>query len=183
MGRPSPARVLLVVAVCFASGCARTAQTVSFKFVRPAGLPAGAVDDQKIEIKRGETVFVDARPIEPLAEPGYPPGFSLRAGETLTLVVRIVVGADGRVEDVRKSLADFSLPSAFSEQCLDAVKAAVAQWRFEPAQLAVVQPQPNGRPLIVSSTPTERPFEIAFTFSSSGRVVRNFSRTPEKADQ
>jgi hypothetical protein len=171
---------LVFIAPLFALSCAQTAKTVSFKFVQPTALSAGTTDEQKYEIAPGETVFVDAKPIEPLASPNYPTGSSKRDGDSVTVVVRIVVGADGRVEEVRRSIIDFSLFTPFSSECFEAVKEAVAQWRFEPAQLAVVKPQSNGRPLIVSSTPTERPFEIAFTFSASGRVARDFFKSEER---
>jgi hypothetical protein len=158
------------------NGCAHSAKSVSFKFVQMAGESAGTVEEGKYEVTSGETVFVDAKPIEPLAAPIYPTGSSKPDNGAVTIRVRIVVGADGRVEEVGRSMADLAPPTAFSRECFEAVKDAVARWRFEPAQLAVVRPQPNGRPVIVSSTPTERPFEIAVTFSSSGRVMSDFSK-------
>lgn len=172
----SKALLLTFIAAWFASGCGHSAKKVSFKFVQPVAGPTVAADADKVEIKRGETVFVDARPIEPLAAPNFPAGSRKANADPVTIVVKIVVGADGRVEDVGRSLADLAVPTAFSQECFEAVTEAIAQWRFEPAQLAVVEPQANGRARIISSTPTERRFEVAFTFSSSGRVVRDFSK-------
>jgi len=163
------------IAALFAISCAHSAKSVSFKFVELAAVPAVALDADKLEIKRGQTVFVDARPIQPLATPNYPTGSRKPNAVPVTIVVKIVVGADGRVEDIGRSIADLSVPTAFSQECFEAVTNAIAQWRFEPAQIAVVEPQANGRPLIISSTPTERRFEIAVTFSSSGRVAPDFS--------
>jgi hypothetical protein len=174
--RFSKAVLLTFMASLAAISCAHSAKTVSFKFVHPAGGAAGPVDAGKYEIKRGETVFVDAKPIEPLATPSYPTGSPKPNADSVTIVVKMVVGADGRVEDIGRSMADLSVSTPFSQECFEAVKDAVARWRFEPAQIAVVEPQANGRPRIVSSTPTERRFEIAITFSSSGRVVPDFSK-------
>jgi hypothetical protein len=157
-------------------GCARSAKHVAFKFVQPAAAPAVAPNAGTMAVKHGETVFVDAKPIQPLATPIYPAGSRKSdADPVVTVVMRIVVAADGRVEDMGRSIADLSVPTPFYQECFEAVANAVAQWRFEPAQLAVVRPQPDGRPLIVSSTPTERRFEIAVTFSSSGRVAPEVS--------
>jgi hypothetical protein len=170
------ALVLAFAASLFAFGCGHSAKSVSFKFVAPAAGAAGTLEAEKYEITQGETVFVDARPIEPLATPVYPAGSRKRGADAVTIVVKIVVGADGRVEEIGKSIADLSVPTSFSQECFEAVTEAIAQWRFEPARLAVVKSQANGRPLIISSTPTERRFEIAVTFSSSGRVVPDFSK-------
>ena len=174
--RFSTTLILAFIASSFAMGCAHSAKSVSFKFVAPASGPAGTPNADKLEVKRGETVFVDAKPLEPLATPIYPATSRKPHADPVTIVVKIVVGADGRVEDIGKSIADLSLPTAFYQECFEAVTNAIAQWRFEPALLAVVEPQANGRPRIVSSTPTERRFEIAFTFSPSGRVVPDFSK-------
>jgi len=172
----SKAVLLTFVASWFAISCAHPAKNVSFTFVELAAGPAGTADADKYNISSGETVFVDARPIEPLATPLYPTGYPKPNADPVTIVVKFVVGADGRVEEIGRSIADFSVPTPFSGECFESVKDALAQWRFEPAQIAVVKPQANGRPLIVSSTPTERRFEIAVTFSSSGRVVPDFSK-------
>jgi hypothetical protein len=164
--------LLAAIAACLTLGCAQPAKTVSFKFVAVTVPPTRTTDPSQYQVKQGETVFVDARPIEPLATPSFPAAAPQRGAEPVTIVVKIVVGADGRVDDVQRSLADFSGPTPFARECFEAVKAAVAQWKFEPAELAVVRPQANGRPLIVSSTPTERTFEIAFTFSPNGKASR-----------
>jgi hypothetical protein len=168
--------VLTFIASWVAISCTHSAKRVSFKFVELAAGPAGAADAERYTITRGETVFVDAKPIEPLATPIYPTGSPKPSADPVTVVVKFVVGADGRVEEIGRSIADFTVPTPFSGECFEAVKDALAQWRFEPAQIAVVKPQANGRPLIVSSTPTERRFEIAVTFSSFGRVVPDFSQ-------
>lgn len=167
---------LLPIAPLLALGCAHSAKLVSFKFVELQAAPAATVDSDKYKIERGDTVFVDAKPNEPLTVPHYPTGLPKPSADSVTITVRIVVGAGGSVEDIQRSFADLSIPTPFSQACFESVKTAVVQWKFEPAQIAVVKPQANGRPLIVSSTPTDRPFEIAFTFSSSGRVAPDWSR-------
>lgn len=172
------AKLTFVVAASamLVAGCTHAAKTVSFKIVQPATPASEAEDTNKYKVKRGDTVFVDARPIEPLALPAYPTDVPKSAEDSATVVVKIVVGVEGTVEDIQRSMTDFSLPTPFARACFDAIKEAVARWKFEPAMIAVVTPQENGRPLILSSTPTDRPFEIAFTFSSAGRVGSEFSK-------
>src|SRR5215207_144018 len=114
------ALLLLVIATLLSIGCARSGKSVSFKFVPPASGPAGPVDSSKYEITRGETVFVDAKPIEPLATAAYPADYPKPKTAAVTIIVNIVVGADGRVEDIARSMADLSEPTPFSRECFEA---------------------------------------------------------------
>ena len=102
--------MFLVVAIApwLATGCAHPAKTVSFKFVDLRAEPTGTIEPRKYEVKRGETVFVDAKPIEPLATPGFPVGAQKPGADPITIVVKLAVGADGRVENIQRSLADFA---------------------------------------------------------------------------
>lgn len=79
--------------------------------------------------------------------PDYP-GEAVRRGETGKVVVRIEVGADGRVDEV--SLARSSRSRSLDRAALSAAR----QWRFRPAQ-------ENGRPVAGS---VEVPFD--FTLES-----------------
>jgi hypothetical protein len=151
------------------TGCQHDVPTASFKFIEAAVLPP-PIDASELRIEQSRTIFVDAEPIEPLTRPKWPEVKFSRASLPLTLKVRILVGEDGWVGGVTKSIADISIASPFSSSCYESIKAAVEQWRFEPARLMVLEPQTDGRPLVVSSSLTGTSFEVAFTFSSTGIV-------------
>jgi hypothetical protein len=151
------------------TGCQHDVRTTSFKFIDAAALPP-PTDASELRIEKSRTIFVDAEPIEPLARPDWPDVKPSPRSLPLILKVRILVDEDGRVGGVTKSIADTSLASSFSSRCFDSIKAAVEQWRFEPARLMVLEPQADGRPLVVSSSLTGTSFEVAFTFSSTGVV-------------
>ena len=157
-----------------ATGCQHGVRTTSFQFIDRAGLPP-PIDASELRIEKTRTIFVDARPIEPLARPEWPETASAPS-IPLTLKVRILVGEDGSVRGMIKSIADVSIPSAFSSSCFESIKTTVDRWRFEPAQLMVLEPQADGRPLVVSSSLTGSSFEVAFTFSSTGVVDSTIAR-------
>ena len=123
-----------------------------------------------MKLEKGRTIFVDAKPIGNLANPRFPSGAIKKPNSPVTIVVRVAVDAEGKASVAGKSIADFSLPTPFTGACEEAIREAVAQWKFEPAQLAVLEPQSDGQPLLVSSSATETTFEIAFTFTPSGHV-------------
>jgi hypothetical protein len=127
-------------------------------------------------IESGRTIFVDATPVQPLARPVCPDVEPSSSVQPVALKVRILVREDGRVHGLEKSIADFSIPSRFSERCFDAIGVAVNQWQFEPAQLMVVEPQADGRALVVSSSRVGTSFEVAFTFSTAGKVDSTMAR-------
>ncbi|HTO02196.1 MAG TPA: hypothetical protein VL069_00780 [Opitutus sp.] len=156
-----------------ATGCQHGAPTTSFQFIDEAGLPP-PTDASALHIEKRRTIFVDARPIEPLARAEWPETSSIPSNP-LTLKVRILVGEDGCVRGVTKSIADVATPSPFASSCFDSIKTAVDRWRFESAQLMVLEPQTDGRPLVVSSSLTGTSFEVAFTFSPHGVVDSTLS--------
>jgi hypothetical protein len=158
------------------SGCQHAPRSASFEFVDPTRLQMPATDASKLRIEKSRTMFVDATPIEPLARPVWPNGRPSPPPQPLTLKVRILVDEGGRVQGLTKSIADFSVPSQFSERCFEAIRVAVDRWRFEPAQLMVVEPQNDGRALMVSSSLVGTSFEVAFTFSSTGKVDSTMAR-------
>jgi hypothetical protein len=151
-------------------GCRHSAHSATFEFVDPTRVQMPATDASQLRIERSRTIFVDAVTVEPLALPVWPEIESSLPSQPLVFKVRILVGENGRVQGVKKSIADFSLPSHVSSRCFEAIRVAVDQWRFEPAQLMVLEPQEDGRPLVVSSSPESTSFEVAFSFSSTGKV-------------
>lgn len=111
------------------------------------------------------TVFIPAVPIEPLVDPVYPPAALAAGTGRVTFAVNVSVGKDGRVTAVRPSLAGVSIPTRFDPEFHEAIEAALAQWRFDPAKWAALVPQADGRPLVTGLEDTEDSFDLSFTFS------------------
>ncbi len=117
--------------------------------------------------------FVEAKPLEPLSMPLYPPkALSGKAG-LVTVGVRMMIDAEGQVVDVGPSLLTFSTPSRYSEEFQNAVRTAVMRWRFRPAQRSKARPNPTGAGGPAEELHwenTETYFDLTFTFTSSGTV-------------
>lgn len=90
------------------------------------GLSGGTVEIVKPPAGITRSAMIDPRYRADFEAP-YPPA-SQRMGETGTVVVRVVVGVDGRV--VRASIAQ---SSGFPRLDDAALKRALARWRFVPA--------------------------------------------------
>lgn len=163
------------IALIYLAGCKHQSGEASFKFIDSIHSQP-ATDAREMKLKIGTTVFVEAKPIEPLAIPIYPPIAVAADLGSVTIAVKISVNKDGRVEAVSPSMAGISLPTRFSHEFHEAVETAVKQWRFEPAKLARLEPAKSGPPFVTSTQDTETAFDVAFTFSSPGAVSSAFPR-------
>lgn len=166
---------LCLAVVSFSPGCQHRTGVASFEFIDPAH-PEPPTDARKLKVKIGTIVFVDANPIEPLAIPTYPPTALAANAGPITIAVRISVGADGRVNEINPSFAAVSFPSRYDAEFHKAIEAALAMWRFEPAQWAQLEPSKDGPPIVKSRTDTETSFDIVFTFTTSGSVSTGFPK-------
>ncbi len=104
----------------------------------------------------------------------YPPAALAAHAGRVTVVLEITIGTDGRVGDVRPSLAGIPFGGSFSAQFQAAAEVAMAQWRFRPAELRHIEPRQEGGETIwsmVSSEKREMTTEVAFTFSETGGTV------------
>jgi hypothetical protein len=121
------------------------------------------------EMKTGD-YFQDARPIEPLALPIYP----RTARGSATVAVRITVTSTGRVSEVAPSLRAVSIPNRFDAEFQQAARAALAQWRFAPAQSCHLEVTKNaaGEPVYHETLRenVETSFDLVFSFTASGEV-------------
>jgi hypothetical protein len=163
------------------AGCQnRPPPKASFSFVDPAHRRVAEVDPGKYKITEEVGAYVDAKPHEPLAAPTFPPGAlgGLRRPHVMT--VSIKVGADGLVSYLGPSLAAVSIPSEFDQDFVEAIKAALSQWRFEPAHLVRLSPQPDGTPIVTDFEDVEATFEVAFTFAPGGKVMSSGYSKPER---
>lgn len=121
-------------------------------------------------------VIVPAEPIQPLSNPLYPRAVLGRVRLPVVVGVRITVDAQGRVAGVGPSLAALSTGSEFADEFRTTVEQALQQWRFIPAELRHLVPQPGapGQPgywLVTRTEKTEYAFDLSFTFTSNGDVV------------
>lgn len=127
------------------------------------------------EARLATQALLIASPIQPLAKPVYPP--SALGRETMPVVVgiRITVDATGRVSDTRASLAVISTPTPRAEEFRAAAEAALAQWRFRPAELRRFAPTTDltGAPAwaLVGREKTDCTLDVSFVFQATGEVV------------
>lgn len=159
---------LVGLSFCLA-GCRHGPGATSFQFV-DVNTPNPPTDARTLKLQVETSVLVDARPIEPLVPPTYPPTALAAHVGTVTIAVHITVGKNGRVTAVNPSMADVSIPTRFHDEFHQAIESALAQWHFEPAQQTQLEPGENGRPVVVGMTDVETSFDIAFTFSPPGTV-------------
>lgn len=181
--RLSP-RSLVACALLLVVGCRQAARppravtgASTFQFVEPpVSAPAGSAAPGVTIAREPVDVKVKAEPVEPLASPVYPRAALGRVGLPVTVGVRINVDANGRVSHVGASLVAFSTGGEFGEEFRGAVEAAVAQWRFRPAEWRHMVPRTGGAGLgeywqITRKQAVEDACDVAFTFSTRGEVV------------
>ena len=87
----------------------------------------------------------------------------------VTIAVRFTVNVHGTVESIGPSFARITFPTRFKEDFDRAIEAALAQWRFKPAQLARLDPQVNDAPVVVGMQETETSFDVVFSFSTASK--------------
>jgi hypothetical protein len=163
-------RVCLLTAVFSLASCKSQSGVASLRFVNPLRTDP-PVDASKLRIEVSTTVFSEAEPIEPLALPQYPHAALAAHTGAITIVVKIRVGKDGLVKEVSRSLADTSFPTRFDSDFHRSIEAALAQWRFEPAEISRLEPVKDGPPIVADSTEAETSFDVEFRFSQSGAVT------------
>lgn len=149
----------------------------SFQFVeRPIAAAAGegaqpiAMAIEPVDVK------YKAEPLEPLATPVYPRAALGRVRVPMIVGVRISVDDTGRVAQVGGSLVAFSSGGEFAEEFREAVEAALAQWRFTPAEIRHLVPRKaksgqGGSWQVTRVQPTDDAFDVSFTFTTKGDVV------------
>ncbi len=150
----------------------------AFRFVEDAdaSLAAGTTAAITTGPRQPVDVRVPAEPIQPLAEPEYPR--AARGGQSgpALVGVRITVDATGRVVDVGPSLRAISTPGPWAAEFRAAVEAAVAQWRFTPAEIRRLVPGRGGPQqedywVVTRAEKTDATFDVAFTFTAAGDVL------------
>ena len=175
------ASLLFAIAGVMLAGCRHTAVastsldegTSSYRFVDPT-LPPTKKGGLGVSEKLPTEQVINAQPIMPLATPIYPPTALAAHAGLATIGVRITVDAAGRVADVRPSLASVTVPSSFGTEFRAAVDAAVAQWRFRPAEirhLELVKDVGGDFQRVTAREKTEWAFDVEFAFTAMGDVL------------
>ena len=119
-------------------------------------------------------IYSPATPIGSLATPIYPPAALVAHAGRVRVQLQVTIGVDGRVTNVGPSLAGVPFYGPFTAQFQAAAEAAVAQWRFEPAEVRHLEPRDAEGTTIWSVTQSEKremTTEVAFTFTETGGAV------------
>ena len=176
---PALAALILTVVPCgcakkeFYPGPPRPAGNTSFQFVADPSAP-------DIVLKRGEELWPPEPDFTPV--PNYP-GSALAAGcPDIALVIRIVIGINGKVFAVRDSPMDRSEASACRDAFRSAAVATAMTWKFSPGEKRKLQWSedfdgdgvPDRRELL-KVTPLAVSVDVEFSFflteSGEGRVT------------
>jgi hypothetical protein len=173
------ARAVVLVACLWNAGCrhapAPDTGSSSFELVLPRLPPARPVAETVEPASRAN--YREAQAIHPLVMPVYPRRALAAKVGAATVGVRVAVDADGVVTDIRPSLLAVSVaPPAFAAEFREAAEVAVRQWRFEPARLErieTVTKEGKTYQLWAGSENVEAEFDLAFTFTPSGRVEQS----------
>ncbi len=166
----------------FAGGCAlkpvRTTAPVEgragFEFERPP--PDAAAKDAKVAVQEtlGKDEWVPPRALGKLAEPVYPAAAWAAGAGPVTMGMRVLVDAAGKVADVGPSVRAWSTPTPWAAEFRAAIEAAVAQWRFRPAEVrhctTVTNAEGSYRSM-TGSEKTEWALHVTFSFKVSGGTV------------
>ena len=142
-------------------------------FIEPPAAPPPKTGSGEIKEPVNHTLYVEARPIKPLALPIYPTkALTAKAGQAM-VGVNVTVDTSGLVSDIRSSILTFSTPGPFAGDFRAAVETALRQWRFAPAESQETEPilgldQPATR--VTRSEKVEATFELSFTFTAAGGV-------------
>jgi hypothetical protein len=180
--------LLLLASALFVGGCRHLPTpppdtgTSSYAFVEPPPVPPGKAT--MAEPSNGPIIeehYVEAEPIQPLATPVYPAKALTAKAGLITIGVKISVDTDGRVSEVSPSLLTFSTPTRYADEFEEAVRVAVIQWHFRPAQRYTLRifrtEEGGGPPREIHRENTETSFDLAFTFTASGTVLSGSTAT------
>jgi hypothetical protein len=172
------------------SGCHHAVRSISldeqasFRFVTPPPPPSTGKGDLIAAIGPSRDVVVDAQPIHPLAIPIYPAIARGANAGWVDVGVHVTVDPEGRVSSVTPSLNSFSIPGRFSGQFQAAVEAALAQWRFAPAEIKHLEQASGGEDKtylrLASREKIPAAFDVVFTFTAAGEVRTGPARKTDR---
>jgi hypothetical protein len=145
----------------------------TFRIIEPKGAaqPPPVPNDSEAIQEIGGSLLA------PRVEPVYPPvALAHHAGRSV-VGVRLTIDTAGKVADLEPSPVVFSTPGPFADAFLAAVESAVAQWRFDPAEILHLErvsdadsSNHQGYWRLARREEVEMQFDVMFTFES-GKVV------------
>ena len=162
--------VTLITAIGLTLGGCTSVDTASgsssYETLRPIedSRPSGPSSEKDVPVTDIRTDYIPYHALGELAKPAYP-SKALRSGAgRYVLYATITVGTDGRVSDVSQSLRAVTFPNRFSQDFMDATKAAVSRWRFLPARNDYWRRTSEGQMVLVKTEPTTATIDMKFTF-------------------
>jgi len=158
----------VLVVLVFLSACAGTPDmgTSSIEMLAPIASPQAKTDAVS------DVVVVDIPPTSKgeLARPVYPQAaLAAHAGECVVNVT-ITIDTNGLVTEVTPSWQRLNVPGPYYGQFLDAVRAAVRTWRFEPARNVYWKKNGDADLTYMKAEILQAQTDVRFTFEPSGRV-------------
>lgn len=143
------------------------------EFVTPPAAPdAGEAKMSDKELMTKDD-YLPPRAIGTLTEAVYPPAALAAHEGPVSIGIRLVVDVEGRVSDVSSSMLAVSTPTAFAGEFRAAIEAAVAQWRFKPAEVRHFTTVTNAAGTyrsLIGSEKTEWALHVSFSFNAAGVV-------------
>jgi outer membrane biosynthesis protein TonB len=121
--------------------------------------------------------YQDYRPAAPRRNqppPVYPARALKAKAGAATVGVRVTVDVSGKVTDIGPSLLVFSAPGPYADDFLEAVKATVGRWQFNPAEILHMEHVETPQVFydrIARREPVEAQLDLAFTFTATGGVL------------
>lgn len=139
--------------------------------------PEKEAEAGEVEGLRVGVILIRARPIEPLTLPEYPDIPAVERSRWVTVGVRLDIDREGRVIDTSPSVICITTPHPRLAAFREVIEAAVAQWRFIPAEerhMEKVTAEDGTvfwRASRIEQVATSA--DISFTFTASGDVRSN----------
>jgi len=144
--------------------------TGSIELLPPIASPQAGTD--KTGEVSGNIVINDIPPsaIGELARPAYPAGALAAGAGTCIVYATITIDARGRVTEVVPSWQRLNIPNRFSGEFLEAVRAAVGRWTFEPARIVTWEKTGDDDLNYLGTETIPVRTDVKFTFEASGAV-------------
>lgn len=108
--------------------------------------------------------YIPATPIGELVPPLYPPAALAEHCGDCAIFVTLAIDAEGQVAEVSPSWQRLNVPVRHSDEFMDAIKAQVRTWRFEPARIVYWQRQADGEMKYLYAEKVPSRADLKFTF-------------------
>ena len=113
---------------------------------------------------------LDPELIGDLAKPVYPPNAMAGHAGRCIVFVTITISTAVEVSEVIPSWQRLNIPNRYSNDFLEAVRAATRKWKFKPARNVYWEKDPSGDLKYKGTEIVPARIDIKFTFEASGIV-------------